>query len=128
MLGDAELIAFVSTVDADRAKRFYGGVLGLTLASESPFACVFAAPNVELRVTIVGAGEGRRLSPAPYTVLGWRVPDIAPLAHRLAAEGVEPLRFDGLEQDELGIWRSPSGARVLWFHDPDGNVLSLTQS
>jgi catechol 2,3-dioxygenase-like lactoylglutathione lyase family enzyme len=123
MLGDAEVVAFVSTVEAERAKRFYGRVLGLTLTSESPFACVFAAPNAELRVTIVAA-----LTAAPYTVLGWRVADLAALARRLAAEGVEPLRYDGLEQDELGIWRSPSGARVLWFHDPDGNVLSLTQS
>ena len=30
-------------------------------------------------------------------------------------------------QDELGIWTTPSGARVAWFTDPDGNVLSLTQ-
>jgi len=123
MLGDAEVVAFVSTIDAERAKRFYGGVLGLPLTGETPFACEFAAPNAQLRVTIVDA-----ITPAPYTVLGWRVPDIAALARRLAAEGVEPMRYDGLEQDELGIWRSPSGARVLWFEDPDGNVLSLTQS
>lgn len=25
------------------------------------------------------------------------------------------------------IWRAPSGARVAWFKDPDGNTLSLTQ-
>ena len=32
-----------------------------------------------------------------------------------------------LEQDESGVWTSPSGAKVAWFKDPDGNVLSLTQ-
>jgi hypothetical protein len=32
-----------------------------------------------------------------------------------------------MEQDDLGIWTSPSGARVAWFKDPDGNVLSLTE-
>ena len=32
-----------------------------------------------------------------------------------------------MEQDELGVWSAPGGARVAWFKDPDGNVLSLTQ-
>jgi hypothetical protein len=36
-------------------------------------------------------------------------------------------RYEGIEQDELGIWTSPSGARVAWFGDPDGNTLSLTE-
>jgi hypothetical protein len=29
-------------------------------------------------------------------------------------------------QDDLGIWKAPSGAQVAWFKDPDGHVLSLT--
>jgi len=36
--------------------------------------------------------------------------------------------LDGwLQQDELGIWNSPSGAKVAWFKDLDGNVLSVSQ-
>ncbi len=30
-------------------------------------------------------------------------------------------------QDELGIWTAPSGAKVAWFKDPDGNILSLSE-
>jgi hypothetical protein len=45
----------------------------------------------------------------------------------LASGGVRLLRYPGMEQDELGVWLSPSGARVAWFEDPDRNVLSLTQ-
>lgn len=30
-------------------------------------------------------------------------------------------------QDELGIWTTPSGAKVAWFKDPDGNTLSVSQ-
>jgi hypothetical protein len=48
------------------------------------------------------------------------------LRSELIERGVEPLRYENREQDALGIWTSPSGARVLWFADPDGNVLSLT--
>lgn len=122
MLAGAELVAFVSTTDADRAKLFYGELLGLALVEQTPFACVFRTANTELRVTLV-----KSLQPAPQTVLGWRVRDVDAAARHLSARGVTPLSYEGLEQDELGIWRSPSGARVVWFADPDGNVLSLTQ-
>jgi catechol 2,3-dioxygenase-like lactoylglutathione lyase family enzyme len=38
MLGDAELVAFVTATDPERAARFYGEVLGLPLRSRSEFA------------------------------------------------------------------------------------------
>ena len=123
MLGDADLVAFVSTTDADRATAFYRDLLGLELVEQTPFACVFRTPNAQLRVTLVS-----ELVPEPYTVLGWRVDDVQAAARALAAAGVEPMRYAGLEQDEQGIWLSPAGARVGWFKDPDGNVLSITQS
>jgi catechol 2,3-dioxygenase-like lactoylglutathione lyase family enzyme len=122
LLGDAELVAFVSTEDAERARRFYEGTLGLELVERTSFACVYRAPNTTLRVTVV-----KRLVRADYTVLGWRVEDIIDVVQRLEAGGVEPLRYAGLGQDEHGVWRSPSGARIAWFADPDGNVLSVTQ-
>jgi catechol 2,3-dioxygenase-like lactoylglutathione lyase family enzyme len=121
-LGAAELVAFVSTADAPRAQRFYEETLGLELAESTSFALVFRAPNATLRVTVV-----ERVIRAGYTVLGWRVDDISEVLGRLVSGGVEPLRYGGLEQDEYGVWRSPSGARVAWFEDPDGNVLSITQ-
>jgi predicted enzyme related to lactoylglutathione lyase len=61
-------------------------------------------------------------------VLGWDVESIESTVKRLAASGVEFLRYSGLnDKDPQGIWSSPSGARVAWFNDPDGNVLSLTE-
>jgi hypothetical protein len=44
----------------------------------------------------------------------------------LTDRGVVFSRYDGMDQDELGIWSTPSGDRVAWFADPDGNTLSLT--
>ena len=35
--------------------------------------------------------------------------------------------YEGLGQDELGVWHAPGGAKVAWFKDPDGNTLSMTQ-
>ncbi len=65
---------------------------------------------------------------APYTALGWAVDDIADTVRALVARGVEFQRYEGMEQDALGIWTAPSGARIAWFRDPDGHVLSLQQA
>jgi catechol 2,3-dioxygenase-like lactoylglutathione lyase family enzyme len=121
-LARAELIGFVSTTDADRARAFYRDTLGLRLADESPFALVFDSAGTMLRVTAAD-----RVDPAPYTVLGWAVADIDVQVDALRARGVEFIHYDGLEQDARGVWRSPSGGQIAWFRDPDGNVLSLTQ-
>ena len=123
VLRSHKLVAFVATRDPERAKKFYRDTLGLPLVAEQlPFALVFDANGTALRVTIV-----REIVVAPYTVLGWEVPDIAATATDLAAAGVTLERFPGMTQDDLGVWTSPSGAKVGWFKDPDGNVLSVTQ-
>ncbi len=115
------LIAFIATRDAARAKAFYQNTLGLKLIEESPYAVVFEVNGVMLRVTPVP-----EISIAKYTVLGWHVPDIAVAARELLDAGVAFERFPGLQQDELGVWHTP-GAKVAWFKDPDGNILSISQ-
>jgi catechol 2,3-dioxygenase-like lactoylglutathione lyase family enzyme len=122
MLAEAELVAFLGTSDPGPSRAFYEGTLGLTLTEQTEFACVYRTRNAELRVTTVP-----RVAGAPFTVAGWRVPDIAAAAVWLRDRGVPALRYEGMTQDENGIWLSPAGARILWFNDPDGNVLSLTQ-
>ena len=122
MLTGANPIAFVATTDVERARDFYEGALGLTLVEQTPFALVFEARGTELRVTPV-----ERLEPATHTVLGWSVASASGTARKLIESGIELELYEGLEQDELGIWDAPSGARVAWFRDPDGNVLSISQ-
>jgi predicted enzyme related to lactoylglutathione lyase len=121
-LAGADLIAFVPTKDMSRARPFYEQTLGLKLEGSSPVACAFRANGVLLRLIAV-----EQLTPFPFTVLGWSVADIATTVAGLTANGVAFDRIEGVEQDELGVWLSPGGARVAWFKDPDGNTLSLTQ-
>jgi predicted enzyme related to lactoylglutathione lyase len=97
-------------------------VLGLPVIEDDGLALAFDAHGTMLRVTGV-----RELTPPPYTVLGWSVPDIAAAVGDLEARGVVSARYAGFEQDEQGIWTAPTGARVAWFTDPDGNTLQLTQ-
>jgi catechol 2,3-dioxygenase-like lactoylglutathione lyase family enzyme len=124
ILGSGKLVAFAPTTDPVKARAFYEDVLGLRLlADEAPFALVFDANGTMLRVTTV-----HEFSPHPFTVLGWYVESIESTVEKLTAAGVVFLRFPGMnDKDPLGIWTTPSGARVAWFHDPDKNVLSLTQ-
>ena len=121
-LASCNLMAFVATTDPKRATQFYEGVLGLSLIGDQPFALVFDANGTMLRIAKVDA-----LTPAPYTVLGWAISDIAGAVVELRGKGVTFERFEGFDQDDLGIWTSPDGASVAWFKDPDGNMLSLTQ-
>ena len=122
MLGSCELTAFVATADAERARAFYEGVLGLRSVADEPFALVFDANGTSLRISKV-----QSVAAAPYTVLGWEVSDIAAVVRGLGEKGVMFERFPGMEQDELGVWASPGGAKVAWFKDPDANLLSVTE-
>jgi catechol 2,3-dioxygenase-like lactoylglutathione lyase family enzyme len=114
------LVAFLATTDLERSHAFYGGVLGLRRVEASAYANAYDAAGTPLRVTRV-----ERVAPAPYTVLGWEVEDVAAA---LAGHALEPLRYDGVDQDEHGVWTAPSGTRVAWFADPDGNTLSFSQA
>jgi catechol 2,3-dioxygenase-like lactoylglutathione lyase family enzyme len=117
------IIAFATIVDTERAKSFYQDTLGLRLViEEPPFALVFDANGIMLRL-----GMGKALPANPGTVLGWQVPDIVSVIQDLTRAGVGFERYGFLEQDELGIWTSPTGARVAWFKDPDGNLLSVSE-
>src|SRR4030095_5316614 len=122
MLKSRPIVAFVATTDPKRAKAFYRKTLGLRLVSEDGFALAFDAGGTMLRVAIV-----KTLQPAGYTILGWIVPDIAKAVRGLVKRGVVFQRYEGMPQDDLGIWSSPSGARIAWFTDPEGNTLSLTE-
>lgn len=122
-LGKYDIVGFVSIVDVARAKKFYRDTLGLILLSEEPpFALVFDAHGIMLRL-----GMAKELPPAHGTVLGWNVPDIAATVTELSEAGVRFERYPQMKQDELGIWTAPGGARVAWFKDPDGNILSVSE-
>lgn len=116
-------MAFSATADAGRAKTFYGDQLGLKLVEDGPFALVFDAAGTMLRVQKV-----KEVRQAQYTMLGWKVSDIVAKVDELSQAGVkfEHYGFPGV--DERGIWTPPgSTTKVVWFKDPDGNILSLTQ-
>jgi len=120
----SKMIGFVTTAHADKARQFYGNVLGFRLISEDDFALVFDAEGTLLRV-----GKGRKSPPAQHTILGWEVFDIHAAIRALTARGVkfEQFGLPFMKQDEHGVWTPPNGDQVAWFKDPDGNTLSISR-
>jgi catechol 2,3-dioxygenase-like lactoylglutathione lyase family enzyme len=122
MLNNEKIMSFVGVSDADKARAFYRDTLGLSLISEDGFALAFAVGGVMLRVSLVN-----EVRPQPYTVLGWQVKDATATARALAKAGVPLERYEHVPQDDDGIWTAPGGAKIAWFKDPDGNILSIAQ-
>lgn len=122
MLHNATVTAFAATADPARARTFYQKTLGLRLVGDDQFAIAFDANGIQLRIQKV-----ETLRAQPFTTLGWHVPNIRRTLAALAKRGVACERYAFLEQDDLGIWQAPSGTKVAWFKDPDGNLLSLSQ-
>jgi len=96
--------------------------LGLRFIDDDDFALVFDAFGTMLRIQ-----KTPEVVTAPYTAFGLEVSDLAARVTALLEKGVNPRRYPGLDQDAQGIWTSPSGAKVAWFADPDGHVVSLSQ-
>ncbi|PWQ99558.1 VOC family protein [Leucothrix arctica] len=115
-------ILFLATSNPVESKQFYETQLELTFISEDDFALVFDVDGIELRIQKVES-----VNAPQYTTLGWSVEDIKSVVSTLTSNGVNFERYDMLEQDELCIWSSQSGAKVAWFKDPDGNNLSITE-
>ena len=122
MLADAQLQTIVWTARISEAEKFYSEVLGLPMKARSHGALVYSVGGGDLRVSPVPATQ-----PSAHTVLGFAVSDIRTVVDRLAARGVVFERFAAFPHDPLGVIKTPEGAQVAWFRDPDGNLLSIVQ-
>lgn len=116
-------IAFIPIVNAEAARTFYEQTLGLTFESDDKFAMIFRlAGNIMLRLVKVPSH-----TPGHFTIFGWEVTDLEAVIDDLTANGLTFQRYTHFQQDERAIWHAPSGAKVAWLQDPDGNVLSLSE-
>jgi catechol 2,3-dioxygenase-like lactoylglutathione lyase family enzyme len=124
VLEAAKPVVIICTRDRARAAAFYRDTLGLVMTLEDSFAAVFDIGGIALCVSTVAD-----FTPHEHTVLGFKVPDVAAAVKALREKGVAFNFYKGFNQDQLGILTVPgTAARVAWFKDPDGNVLSVTNA
>ena len=120
----AKPVAFIQTKTPDAAVAFYRDVLGLAYSGFDGFGHVFEMGGTTLRITEIADWAA-----GAHPALGWHVGDISAEVSALKAHGVTLNIYPGMGQGEDGIWVAPGGAaKIAWFNDPDGNLLSLTQS
>jgi catechol 2,3-dioxygenase-like lactoylglutathione lyase family enzyme len=122
MLAASKIIGFVPTKDSTKARSFYEGKLGFQFVSDDPFALVMKAGETMIRVA-----KAKDFTPAPYTVMGWEVSNIEEVVAWLQGRAVAFEKYPFVQDRERGIWTAPTGDKVAWFKDPDGNVLSVSQ-
>ena len=122
MLTHSQLQSIIWTSKIAEAEKFYRDVLGLTLRGRSDGALVFDVGGSVLRVSPIPS-----TAPGEHTVMGFGVQDVDAVIGELAARGVVFERFAGFPHAANGTVLSPDGARVAWFRDPDGNILSVVQ-
>ena len=119
MLRDKDSAAIVAVKDIERAKRFYRDVLELELIRESEQVLQFKTGRTAL---VVYLSEFAGTNQANAVV--WGVgDDIDAIVGRLREKGVRFERYEGMDYAD-GIHRAGEFAMV-WFKDPDGNILHL---
>ena len=122
MLASGKIVGFVPTRDYDKARAFYENQLEFEFVSLDQYALVMNAGGHMIRITKVP-----NFAPLQGTILGWEVQDIKAVAAWLTNRGVALEKYPFVQDRELGIWTTPTGDKVAWFKDPDGNILSLSQ-
>jgi catechol 2,3-dioxygenase-like lactoylglutathione lyase family enzyme len=122
MLESGRLAGFLATTDYDKAREFYGSKLGFEFVSLDHYALVMRVGGHSVRISKIP-----NFTPRQGTVLGWEVSDIEAVVHWLIDRGIQLEKYPFVQDQKLGIWTAPGGARVAWFTDPDGNILSVSQ-
>jgi catechol 2,3-dioxygenase-like lactoylglutathione lyase family enzyme len=109
--------------DLDAARAFYRDTLGLNVKDEE--MGVLTLHLAGDRPTMIYPKPG--FEPATYTILNFQVEDVGAAVDELSSRGVEFERYDGFDQDEKGIARTPGGGgpNIAWFKDPAGNILAV---
>ena len=116
------IVTFLLTKNPEACLRFYRDTLGFNFLRDDGFALVFDAHGTMLRISKMA-----EFTPPRNTVLGWEVKDIGATVGEFRRKGVAFERYPNMGQDEDGIATFPTGDKVAWFMDPDGNVLSFSQ-
>ena len=122
MLTTAKMVGFVPTSDYQKARSFYEGKLGFQFLSLDQYALVMKVGGHMVRISKIPD-----FTPRQGTILGWEVENIASAAIWLRDRGVTLEKYPFVQDRELGIWTTPTGEKVAWFKDPDGNILSVSQ-
>lgn len=116
-------VFWFSTDDLQKAKAFYGQMLGLEVVEAHGLLQLHLANGTKILVY-----PKPNHVPATFTILNFPVTDIEQAVDELSKRGVrfESYNSGDLVTDEKGISRN-GGPKIAWFKDPAGNILSVVE-
>ena|SRR5918995_1584893 len=120
MLGKKSFSGF-AVKDVDAARNFYSETLGVKTTTLDDENGLLQLEFDDRSVFVYAQPDS---TPASGTILNFQVPDVDAAVDGLTERGVEFERYEGIDQDEKGIFRG-EGPTIAWFQDPSGNVLSV---
>lgn len=120
MLKEKSSSAMVAVSDIARARAFYGETLGLELRDDSMGeVLVFRTGDTSLVVYKSDFAGSNRANAVVWDVGD----DIEAIAAALKAKGVRFEHYPGMEMK--GDIHIAGPMKMVWFKDPDGNILHL---
>lgn len=126
MLSDATPITTLPTSDLARARGFYEGVLGFAPADqEMPGGVIYTSGSGSF-----GVYESPFAGTNQATAMSWWV-TAAELDSQVSALRQAGVAFETWEAEEVtwddGVASMAGMGRGVWFKDPDGTILNITQ-
>jgi catechol 2,3-dioxygenase-like lactoylglutathione lyase family enzyme len=122
MLSDHVSTAIVAVRDLARARVFYSDVLGLELASDGGGEMPLVYKTGSTRLTVYASQEA---GTNRANAVAWGVDsDLDAVVSALEARGVEFEHYPNIGALDGNV-HVAGGARLVWFKDPDGNILHL---
>lgn len=138
MFKDSKAFSGFSVDDLGKAKKFYGGTLGLDVEQDDMGLTLHLGTGADVFVY----DKGDQHEPASFTILNFPVDDIDKTVEALKAKGVKfehiemqvPMGEGGemitIKTEPSGIMHSDApehGPHIAWFKDPAGNTLAVLQ-
>lgn len=122
MLKDHDSSAIVAVADLDRARDFYGGVLGLEPVDEGTEEGVIVYRTGATRLVVYRSDHAgtNRANAVVWGVGG----ELDAIVAALEAKGVDFEHYPDIGRLEGNV-HVAGGARLVWLRDPDGNILHL---
>lgn len=117
-----EAFSGFSVDDLQKAKAFYGDILGLEVTEQKEGLSLNIDNNTHVFIY-----PKPNHQPATFTILNFKVSDVEKAVDELSAKGIQFEHYTGeMQTDEKGIFRS-GGPLIAWFKDPAGNFISVIQ-
>lgn len=125
MLSNSKAFSGFSINDSQKAKKFYGELLGLNIEEDPEMEGILTLKLAGGNSIIIYTKENHE--PATFTILNFPVRDIEQAVDELTKRGIIFEQYGGdIKTDQKGICRE-GGPLIAWFKDPAGNILSILQ-